>query len=56
VLPGGADLQLIRSDTESEVEARYVLESDDGELVTGHNWGLRTGAAEDIARLRSRAR
>src|SRR5919205_595867 len=52
VLPGGADLQLIRSDTESEVEARYLLESDDGELVTVHNAGLRTGSAEDIARLR----
>jgi hypothetical protein len=52
VLPGGADLQLIRSDTETEVEARYLLESDEGELVTVHNWGLRTGSAEDIARLR----
>ena len=52
VLPGGADLQLIRSDTESELEARYLLESDEGELVTVHNWGLRTGSAEDIERLR----
>jgi hypothetical protein len=52
VLPGGADIQLIRTDTETEVEARYLLESDDGELVTVHNIGLRTGSAEDIARLR----
>jgi hypothetical protein len=52
VLPGGADIQLIRSDTETEVEARYLLESDDGELVTVHNIGLRTGSADDIARLR----
>jgi hypothetical protein len=52
VLPGGADVQLIRTDTETEVEARYLLESDDGELVTVHNWGLRTGSAEDIERLR----
>jgi hypothetical protein len=52
VLPGGADIQLIRSETETEVEARYLLESDDGELVTVHNLGLRTGSAEDIARLR----
>jgi hypothetical protein len=52
VLPGGADLQLIRSDTETEVEARYLLESDEGELVTVHNRGLRTGSAEDIERLR----
>lgn len=52
VLPGGADFQLIRTATETEVEARYVLESDRGELVTVHNWGLRTGSADDIARLR----
>jgi hypothetical protein len=52
VLPGGADFQLIRTDTETEVEARYLLESDQGELVTVHNVGLRTGSAEDISRLR----
>jgi hypothetical protein len=52
VLPGGADTQLIRSDTETEIEASYLLESDDGELVVVHNVGLRTGSAEDIARLR----
>jgi hypothetical protein len=52
VLPGGADIQLIRTDTETEAEARYLLESDDGELVTVHNSGLRTGSAVDIARLR----
>lgn len=52
VLPGGADLQLIRTGTETEVEARYLLESDAGDLVAVHNSGLRTGSAEDIARLR----
>jgi hypothetical protein len=52
VLPGGADFQLIRTETETEVEARYLLESDRGELVTVDNRGLRTGSAEDIARLR----
>ncbi|WP_448624183.1 DUF3237 domain-containing protein [Geodermatophilus sp. URMC 64] len=52
VLPGGADFQLIRTETETEVEARYLLESDEGALVTVHNVGLRTGSAEDIARLR----
>ena len=52
VLPGGADIQLIRSETETEVEARYLLESAEGELVTVHNSGLRTGSADDIARLR----
>src|SRR3954454_16011654 len=52
VLPGGADVQLIRSDTETEVEARYLLESDRGELVSVHNIGRRTGPTEAIARLR----
>jgi uncharacterized protein DUF3237 len=52
VLPGGADFQLIRTETETEVEARYVLQSDEGELVTVDNRGLRTGSAADIARLR----
>jgi hypothetical protein len=52
VLPGGADFQLIRTDTETVAEARYVLESDEGERVYVENLGLRTGSAEDIARLR----
>jgi len=52
VLPGGADFQVIRTETETVAEARYVLESDDGEVVYVENTGLRTGSAEDIARLR----
>jgi hypothetical protein len=52
IVPGGADFQLIRSATETEADARYVLESDDGELVYVVNRALRTGSAEDIARLR----
>ena len=53
VLPGGADHQLIRTPTETEVEARYVVETDEGELVYIENRGLRTGSAADIARLRA---
>lgn len=52
IVPGGADFQLIRSETETEADARYVLESDDGELVYVVNRAVRTGSAEDIARLR----
>lgn len=52
VLPGGADVQLLRSDTETEVDARYLLESDAGELVHVVNRGLRIASAEDTARLR----
>ena len=52
ILPGGADFQLIRTETETLAEARYVLESDQGERVYVDNRALRTGSAEDIARLR----
>ena len=52
VLPGGADFQVIRTATETVAEARYVLETDAGETVYVENTGLRTGSADDIARLR----
>jgi hypothetical protein len=52
VLPGGADFQVLRTETETVAEARYVIESDRGERVYVENLGLRTGSAEDIARLR----
>jgi hypothetical protein len=52
VLPGGADFQVIRTETETVAEARYVIETDQGERVYVENTGLRTGSAEDIARLR----
>jgi len=51
VLPGGADFQLIRSDTHTDIHARYVIETDEGEQVYVENTGIRTGSAEDIARL-----
>ena len=51
-LAAGADFQVIRTETETIAEARYVLESDRGELVYVDNVALRTGSAEDIARLR----
>jgi len=51
ILPGGADFQLIRTETETVADAKYVLESDRGELVYVQNLALRTGSAEDIARL-----
>lgn len=52
VLPGGADFQLLRTGTETVADAKYVLESDRGELVYVQNLALRTGSAEDIERLR----
>ena len=51
VLPGGADFQLIVSDRLSELDARYVLETDGGDLIYVQNRAVRSGPAELIARL-----
>lgn len=51
VLPGGADFQLIRNETYTDIHARYVIETPEGEHVYVENTGIRTGSAEDIARL-----
>ncbi|WP_233255491.1 DUF3237 domain-containing protein [Naasia lichenicola] len=51
VLPGGADFQILRSGTVTELEARYAIETDDGDRVYVENFGLRSGSAEDIARI-----
>ncbi len=37
VLPGGADFQLVVSDTLAELDARYVLETDGGDLIYVQN-------------------
>jgi Protein of unknown function (DUF3237) len=51
VLPGGADFQLITSPTMARLEARYVLETEAGELVYVHNDAVRTASPEVMARL-----
>jgi len=51
ILPGGADVQLIRGDGVAEIEARYTLSLEDGALVYVVNRGLRTAAPEDMAKL-----
>ena len=51
VLPGGADFQLITSETMARLEARYVLETDAGERIYVHNDAIRTAAPEVMARL-----
>ncbi|SAI66251.1 Protein of uncharacterised function (DUF3237) [Bordetella ansorpii] len=53
ILPGGADFQLIRSATFTDIHARYLIETDEGHRVYVENTGIRTGSAEDIARLAS---
>lgn len=51
VLPGGADFQVLRSSTLTELEARYAIETDEGERIYVENLGLRAGSAEDIATI-----
>jgi hypothetical protein len=51
VLPGGADFQLILGDTVAQLDARYVLETDAGDLVFVQNRALRAASAEVTAKL-----
>ena len=51
VLPGGADFQLIASETMARLEARYVLETDGGDRIYVHNDAVRTAAPAVMARL-----
>lgn len=52
VLAGGADFQLILAgQTQAHLDARYVLELDDGARIWVHNAALRVTSAEDGARL-----
>ena len=52
VLAGGADFQLILAGgTQSHLDARYVLELDDGTRVWVQNTALRCASGEDSARL-----
>lgn len=51
VLPGGADFQRIASDTASELDARYGLETDAGDRIYVQNRAVRTAPAEVMAKL-----
>lgn len=51
VLPGGADFQLIVDDQLAELDARYCLELDGGDLVYVQNRAIRTGPPELMQRL-----
>lgn len=51
VLPGGSDFQLIVSDTVSELDARYGLETDAGDLIYVQNHAVRSAPAEVMAKL-----
>jgi hypothetical protein len=51
ILPGGADFQLIVNDQLAELDARYVLELDGGDLVYVQNTAVRSGPPELMAKL-----
>lgn len=55
VLAGGADFQLVVSETSADLDARYLLRLDDADWAGAHvfvqNRALRRGSAEDIAKL-----
>lgn len=51
VLAGGADFQLIVSETLTELDARYTLELDGGDLVYVQNRALRSGPPELMAKI-----
>jgi hypothetical protein len=51
VLPGGTDFQLLLPDGLSELDARYTLETDAGDLVFVQNHALRCGPPDVMARL-----
>jgi hypothetical protein len=52
VLPGGADYQIVRPDGVTDLEARYVIELEDKQLIYVQNSGLRDGPPELLEKLR----
>lgn len=51
VLPFGADWQQVRGDGVTQVLARYVIQAEDGTLISVVNQGVRRAGPEAIRRL-----
>jgi hypothetical protein len=51
VLPGGADWQIIQPDGFTELDTRYTLQTDKGELVYVQNGGIRDAEPDVMRRL-----
>jgi hypothetical protein len=51
VLPGGADWQIIRDDGFTDVDARYTLRTDLGQLISVSNVGIRHAPVDVMRRL-----
>jgi hypothetical protein len=50
VLPGANDYQIVRRDNVLELEARYIIETDDGAHIFVNNNGIRVADADVLAR------
>jgi Protein of unknown function (DUF3237) len=48
ILPGGADVQLIRRDGVAEIDARYVIETERGARVFVRNAGIARAGADGL--------
>jgi uncharacterized protein DUF3237 len=51
IIAGGYDFQLLRNDNVMEIDARYVLQTDDGALITIMNRGLRHADKEVMQQM-----
>ena len=51
VMNGGADWQIIRADGFTELDTRYTLETDKGQIIYVQNPGIRHAAPEVMKRL-----
>ncbi len=51
VVPGGADWQVVGADGFTDIDARYTLETDAGDLIYVSNVGIRHAPPEVIRRL-----
>ena len=51
LVPGGADWQLVQQDGFTDLDTRYLLETDDGHLIYVTNIGIRHATPEVMARL-----
>lgn len=51
ILPGGADWQIVRADGVSELDSRYVLETEEGMHVAVRNVGIRHAPPDVMEKL-----
>jgi hypothetical protein len=51
IVPGGADWQIVRADGFTELDTRYTLETDQGELIYVQNAGVRHAPPDVMKKL-----